>query len=68
MATPVSRPVPTRPGVLPRVAAVLYFLHLGVSLALPAVLAWLLHRFVPWAQEAGPPRFIHWLMVLYPIV
>ena len=55
MATPVSRPVPVRPGPLPRVVAILYLLVLGCSLAIPTVLAWLLYGFLHRAEDAVPP-------------
>ena len=67
MATPVSRPVPASIGALPRVAAALYFLHLGVSLAIPAVLGWLSYRFLHRAEDTVPP-FLAWLVALYPVV
>lgn len=67
MATPVSRPVPASIGALPRVAAALYFLHLGVSVAIPAVLGWLTYRFLHRAEDTVPP-FLAWLVALHPVV
>ncbi len=67
MATPVSGPHPAKLGVLPRLAVVLYLLALGVSLALPVILTWLLYRFLyRVAGEALP--FLFWFIVLYPVV
>jgi len=67
MATPALRPVPSKPSILARVTAVLFLLNAGVSLAMPSILTWLHYRYLHRAEDAGPPLFIHWLMVLYPI-
>ena len=53
--------------MLARVTAVLFLLNAGISLAMPSILAWLDYRFLHRAEDAGPPLFIHWLMVLYPV-
>jgi TonB family protein len=68
MATRDPRLVPARLGALQRVAAVICLLSAGFSLAMPAILAWLLYRFQHRAEEAGPPFFISRLMVLYPVM
>lgn len=68
MATPALRPVPSKPSILARVTAAFYLLTAGVSLAMPSILAWLLYRYLHRAEDAGPPPFIAWLMVLYPVM
>jgi TonB family protein len=68
MATPALRPVPSKPSILARVTAALFLLNASVSLAMPSILAWLLYRYLHRAEDVGPPLFIHWLMVLYPVV
>lgn len=67
MATPVSSPHPAKPGVLPRLAVVLYLLALGVTLALPVILTWLLYRFL-YRVEGEVPPFQFWFLSLSPVV
>ena len=68
MITPALRPAPSNPSILARVTTVLFLLEAGFSLAMPVILGWLLYKFLHRAEDAGPPLFMHWLMVLYPVM
>jgi hypothetical protein len=67
MPSPSSSPAKAEPSVLSRVAVILSLLQIGLSLAMPVILAWLRYRFLHGTENESPP-FQAWMEALHPVM